>query len=160
MPPADVAAFAPVALRVHPLTHVDLAPGQDAMVVLHLEMKDAYGDVVKGVGLLRVDLFRPGGEGEGAEPGVSWEVADMLEPAANSRRFDVATRTYRVALRAPDWVRAWCEAARAQSAGSAGGAGGPGSAVEARPLAMRVAFETVRADGTRVVLRTAAGLRP
>ena len=56
--------FDPVSLRVHPLTHVDASgPGagpDQCLLVLHLELKDAYTDAVKGVGPLTVELFRPG----------------------------------------------------------------------------------------------------
>lgn len=107
-------AFAPATLRIHPLTHIEkgpqagLAAGQ-CTVVLHLELKDRFGDSVKGLGTLRVELFKPGA---GVSPGIesqalSWDVGDLAEAEGNSRRFDQSTRTYRVPLVAPAWVAEW-----------------------------------------------------
>lgn len=102
--------FDPVSLRVHPLTHVDASgPGagpDQCLLVLHLELKDAYTDAVKGVGPLTVELFRPG---TGPTPGIEtqalvWDVPDFADPATNSTRFDTATQTYRVPLLAPKWA--------------------------------------------------------
>src|SRR5689334_10894995 len=97
--------FAPTTLRVHPLTHVEAAgelPGggkPDASeLVLHFELLDRYGDSVKGLGSLKVQLYRPG---EGMSPGMetqelTWDVPGMDNAEQNTRRFDTATRTYRV----------------------------------------------------------------
>src|SRR4051812_29835024 len=57
--------FAPASLRVHPLTHVDLVEGEKGSaptseVVLHFELLDRYGDAVKGLGIVNVELYRPG----------------------------------------------------------------------------------------------------
>lgn len=130
--------FAPVSMRVHPLTHVDAAGGAGSgaelgdgmcLLVLHLEMKDAYADTVKGVGSLRVELAR--GEGES----VAWDVSEMLDPKANSARFDAATRTYRLPLKAPAWTAAWAR--------------GEGSA----KVTLRAMFTMLAGDGRRSVLR-------
>jgi hypothetical protein len=100
--------FAPATLRIHPLTHVDVEPGrtQGSEVILHLELLDRYGDSVKGLGTLTVELYKPG---PGMTPGIetqelTWEVPGMDDPDQNTRRFDVATRTYRIPLSAPRWV--------------------------------------------------------
>lgn len=112
-PPGSVAAFAPVSLRIHPLTHVDAAAGiKDATaadktrIVLHFELKDRFGDNVKALGTLRVELLKPG---SGATPGIesrelTWDVAEFADPDENFKRFDTPTRTYRVLLNAPRWV--------------------------------------------------------
>lgn len=111
-------AFAPVALRVHPLTHIEPAAKGGANagseVVLHLELKDRYGDAVKGLGRLTVMLYRPArrdkGSGSAADDGaterqdIKWNLADFAEADSNMRRYDSATRTYRVLLDAPAWV--------------------------------------------------------
>ncbi|MBI1190677.1 MAG: hypothetical protein GC200_08380 [Tepidisphaera sp.] len=113
-PIAGAPAFAPATLRIHPLTHIEkgpqagLAAGQ-CTVVLHLELKDRFGDSVKGLGTLRVELFKPGA---GVSPGIesqalSWDVNDLAEAEGNSRRFDQSTRTYRIPLVAPAWVAEW-----------------------------------------------------
>lgn len=112
--------FAPVAMRIHPLTHIDApGPGErgETSLVLHMEVRDAYGDLVKGLGKLDVELSRSvasgvlpvGGAGTGFEqtPAVSWSAAEMMDPKENSRRFEWDTRTYRVRLLAPAWVGQW-----------------------------------------------------
>jgi hypothetical protein len=98
--------FAPTSLRIHPLTHVDIGPKQ-SQVVLHFELLDRYGDSVKGLGKLSIELYKPGA---GMTPGIetqelSWDVPGMDDPDQNTRRFDLATRTYRVPLSAPPWVQ-------------------------------------------------------
>lgn len=113
-PIAGAPAFSPSSMRVHPLTHVEKGPqaglaADQCTVVLHLELKDRFGDAVKGLGTLRVEMFRPGA---GVSPGIesqalSWDVADLAEPEGNSRRFDQSTRTYRIPLVAPAWVAQW-----------------------------------------------------
>jgi hypothetical protein len=104
--------FAPATLRIHPLTHVDTgersqqAKTQGCEVVLHFELLDRYGDSVKGLGSLSVELYKPG---PGMTPGIetqelTWDIPGMDDPDQNSRRFDSATRTYRIPLSAPRWV--------------------------------------------------------
>jgi hypothetical protein len=104
--------FAPATLRIHPLTHVDIAGSsshskeQNSEVVLHFELLDRFGDSVKGLGTVTVELYKPG---PGMTPGIetqelTWDVPGMDDPEQNTRRFDVATRTYRVPLSAPRWV--------------------------------------------------------
>jgi hypothetical protein len=102
--------FAPVALRVHPLTHVDTAKaaGGASVIVLHLELRDNWGDTAKGMGRLSVLLYKPG---SGMQPGLEsqelrWDVPGFEDPNENMALYDVATRTYRVQLEAPEWVGA------------------------------------------------------
>ena len=101
-------AFAPSRVRIHPLTHVD-ASGSRGMLVLHYELRDRFGDSVKALGELKVELYKPGpgvmGSMESRE--ASWTVDQTLQPEGNSERFDRTTRTYRVQLFAPAWVRDW-----------------------------------------------------
>jgi hypothetical protein len=107
-------AFSPATMRIHPLTHIERVaqaglPAGQCTVVLHLELKDRFGDSVKGLGTLRLELFKPGA---GVSPGIesqalTWDVDDLAEPEGNSRRFDQSTRTYRIPLVAPAWVAAW-----------------------------------------------------
>jgi hypothetical protein len=103
--------FAPTGLRVHPLTHID--PGWEregqspanAQLVLHFELLDRYGDSVKGLGTVHVEVYRPGAAVPGTETqDLAWDVDGMNTPEANTRRFDMATRTYRIPLVAPTWI--------------------------------------------------------
>lgn len=93
--------FAPVTMHIHPLTHTDeKAPG-GCSIILHFELRDAFGDGCKAVGPLRVEMFRPaaGGVAPGLETQeLVWDVPELVDPANNTRRFDQATRTYRVPL--------------------------------------------------------------
>src|SRR5262245_32544279 len=109
--PMDPAAFAPVSLRIHPLTHVEPWPGHAGrcLLVLHFELKDRFGDAVKGLGRLQAQLYKPGA---GVTPGIetqelTWDVPGMDAAQTNSDRFDQATRSYRVPLGAPMWVHDW-----------------------------------------------------
>jgi hypothetical protein len=102
--------FAPRSLRVHPLTHVDVPdPLGDGTLILHVELRDRFGDSVKGVGQLSVELASTGGGAGFAAPEsrVKWDITDIADPQTSSRRFDPATRTYRVPLKSPAWVSRW-----------------------------------------------------
>ncbi len=104
--------FAPASMRVYPLTHIEASGEDEARLVLHLELRDAWGDTVKGVGRLQVQLLRGGDMGGGGRDERMWEV-DMRDPEANALYYDPATRTYRVQLRdLPAWV---AEQSRARS---------------------------------------------
>jgi len=103
--------FAPVSIRVHPLTHAEGptagGPPDRGLIVLHYELMDRYGDVVKSIGKLRVQLYKPGASDTSVErQELAWEVAALADPDENSMRFDRATRTYRIPLIAPAWVAA------------------------------------------------------
>lgn len=100
--------FAPVSLRIHPLTHVDTAKtaGGPSIIVLHVELRDRWGDTAKGCGKFAVLLYKPG---TGVAPGLEtqelkWDVPNFDEPNANMSMYDAATRTYRIQLEAPEWV--------------------------------------------------------
>ncbi len=130
-------AFEPVRLRVHPLTHVDTSVADTCVLVLHYELRDQFTDPVKGLGALRVQA-RPQRVRQGEPEAVdatSWDIADLTEPRTNSQRFDPATRTYRVALTAPTWIRDWATTPDPQ-----------------RALIVRATLTTARGDGTRRVL--------
>jgi hypothetical protein len=135
-------AFAPARLRVHPLTHVEppMDGGAGSILVLHVELRDRFGDNVKGLGMLRVELLGPdaGTSATLTRTRVEWDVADMGDPEMNSRRFDGATRTYRVPLEAPAWVAQW---ARDRATARGGGS-----------LRVRATLITGLADGRRRVL--------
>ncbi|MCX5691291.1 MAG: hypothetical protein NTV94_16135 [Planctomycetota bacterium] len=106
---AEPDPFRPTALRIHPLTHVDAASGTKedrCAIILHFELKDRFGDAVKAPGLLRIELAKPA---QGALAGMesrelTWELTEFINAEENFKRFDVPTRTYRIALNAPAWV--------------------------------------------------------
>lgn len=112
-----VSPFAPVALRVHPLTHVDAgeagASGEAgvALVILHVELKDRYGDTVKAAAPVKVELYRPGAGAMAAMETreAEWWMPEMADPDVNSGRFDRATRTYRLPLRLSGWPASWAQ---------------------------------------------------
>lgn len=101
-------AFAPASMRIYPLTHAERAEDGRTRIILHVELKDRWGDSAKGLGVLQVRLFRPL---PGPTPGLEEESAawtiDLSDADENQLRFEPATRTYRFALRdLPAWVDA------------------------------------------------------
>lgn len=104
--PSDSFPFSPANVRIHPLTHVEAA-AKGSFVVLHLEIKDRYGDSIKWLGSAKVKLYQPGSAstGEAIETeALAWDITETNTADGNARVFDPATRTYRVRLEAPAWV--------------------------------------------------------
>lgn len=108
-PPVVVAGegnpFAPVALRIHPLTHTSTQDGKPS-IVAHVELRDAWGDPVKGVGVLQVQLYRPTGTATSTlgTQELKWDI-DLGNLELNAALYDPATRTYRLPLlEAPAWI--------------------------------------------------------
>lgn len=133
--------FAPVALRVFPLTRLERADDGKMRVVLHIELKDEWGDTVKGVGELTVQLLRPPGAAGGTgRDQVGWEIA-MWGAEDNARYYDPSSRTYRLVL---GDVPAWVEQL----------AGGDGS------VRLTAQFRTPAPDGTMRSLWGETELRP
>lgn len=131
--------FGPKVMRVHPLTHTEIDSAGETRIVLHVELKDSWGDTVKGVGRLQVQL-----RGDGAAAGserMRWDV-DLRGLDANVSYFDSATRTYRVVL---GGLPGWLDAAVRGGDGSSG--------------RIRVLFRTAQADGETVVLQDEYVLR-
>lgn len=102
--PAEVAEgvvnpFVPAAMRIHPLTHVEVDASGQARIICHLELRDAWGDTTKGVGQLRLELYRlPADVAGGVEAReLRWDI-DLSDPQRNATLYDAATRTYRVQL--------------------------------------------------------------
>jgi len=92
--------FGPSAMRIHPLTHAEVVDGESRIVV-HMELTDAWGDTVKGLGGATVELSRVGSvRGEGV---TRWDIA-LGEVRPNLSYFDAVTRTYRFVLtEVPAW---------------------------------------------------------
>ena len=77
--------------------------------MLHFELKDRFGDAVKALGKLDVELTKPG---VGIAPGmetreITWTVAELGSAEENFTRFDPPTRTYRIVLSGPKWIADW-----------------------------------------------------
>lgn len=128
--------FAPRVMRVHPLTHTEVDNQDQARIVLHVELKDSWGDTIKGVGALQVQL-----RGSESQERMRWDI-DLRDLDSNVGYFDSATRTYRVVLGGlPDWL----DSAVRTGDGSRG--------------RIRVLFRTAMADGEAVVLQDEYVLR-
>lgn len=99
--------FVPASIRVHPLTRVDRSPQGDVVIVAHVQMRDRWSDLCKGVGIMQFFLYRPtglGGAGQ-EEQVLRWDI-DLYDLDANAVFFDPATQTYRFSLRElPEWVQ-------------------------------------------------------
>jgi hypothetical protein len=128
--------FAPRVMRVHPLTHSELGQDDQSRIVLHVELKDSWGDTVKGVGMLQVQL-----RGSEAQERMRWDI-DLRDLDSNVGYFDSATRSYRVVL---GGLPSWLDRAIRDGAGARG--------------RIRVLFRTALADGEAVVLQDEYVLR-
>lgn len=127
--------FRPSAMRVHPLTHTETRGSGEAVIVLHIELKDPWGDTVKGVGQVQVQLRKASATSTIGDHGTRWDI-DLRDIETNVSYFDSATRTYRIVLgELPDWLD---QSVR-------------GSVPE--PARVRVLFRTAKADGETVVLQ-------
>lgn len=121
--------FRPAVMRVHPLTHTEINGDGDSVMILHVELKDPWGDTVKGVGQIQVQMRRGNALREVGNRGTRWDV-DLRDIEINVSYFDSATRTYRIVIGGlPGWV-----------------GDGDGASV-------RVLFRTAKADGETVVLQ-------
>lgn len=94
--------FAPVTLRIHPLTHIADGPGGQPLIVCHLEFKDRWHHTVKAAGPLELQLYRPvtGLRADVDRQDLRWPIElDDLE--RNADWFDPVTNTYRIQLQTP-----------------------------------------------------------
>ena len=98
--PIDPAALLPERLRIHPLTRFLREESGRLDLIVHLELRDRFGQAVKGLGLARIELYRPtgiAGSGAATQEAV-WEV-DLRDPDANAEGYDdLITRTYTLPL--------------------------------------------------------------
>ncbi|MEN0019372.1 MAG: hypothetical protein AAF747_00655 [Planctomycetota bacterium] len=138
--------FAPTAIRVHPLSHLSRTAAGDK-IVCHVEMRDRWGDPVKGAGYLRVSLYRSLGDGN-AQRELDWNI-DLTDAETNAGLYHPVTQTYRVQLGGgpggalPGWVSAMLD--RAEGTGS-----GP-----RQPLEIRATLRTVGPSGRETTLNDA-----
>lgn len=105
--------FAPERLRVHPLTRIVRQEESGRTVVeAHIELLDHWGDSTKWLGVLAMELYRPGAGGAagGQEQVNVWNL-DLTDPEANAQAYDRVTRTYRATLTGvssePNRTRGW-----------------------------------------------------
>ena len=112
---AQLMLVEPERLRIHPLSRLERDERGELRLTCHLEVVDRWGQSVKWLGRVRVELYQPtnpGGE-PGEQPAMSggerqskyWEV-DLTEPAQNALMYDdLVTRSYILPLvDLPDWV--------------------------------------------------------
>ncbi len=101
-----VGPFAPASLRIHPLTHLERDLDGSVFLLAHIQMRDRWADICKGVGSVQFFLFKPtglGGSGQ-EEQELRWEI-DLYDLDQNAIFFDPATQTYRFSLgNLPEWV--------------------------------------------------------
>lgn len=127
--------FRPSAMRVHPLTHTEMRNDGVPVLVLHVELKDPWGDTVKGVGQVQVQLRKASSTTTIGDRGTRWDI-DLRDIETNVSYFDSATRTYRIVLgELPGWLDQSVRAVTPEAA------------------RLRVLFRTAKADGETVVLQ-------
>ena len=85
--------FAPVSVRVHPLSRIAVDAAGKRQVELRIECRDLDGDSVRTIGTLWVSL---GNEGRAELE------HDLGDPAVNQGDWDRVTRTYRRTLPMPE----------------------------------------------------------
>lgn len=141
-------AFAPEAVRVFPLTHLGRDESGEPAIVCHIELRDRWGDSVKALGPLQVQLYRQAGgvDGGSAVQILKWDVA-LEDERENAASYDPATQTYRLVLVGlPGWL-----AERAE----------PPKEGATRPrirLEIRAVFQTLGPNGEEKVLRDGLAL--
>jgi hypothetical protein len=94
--------FVPVAMRVHPFTSIARDPVTGShMLEARVELLDRLGDVTKGVGDFRFELYTAPEKAsqQGSERRVAYWDVPMTSLDANARHWDPITRTYVLKLR-------------------------------------------------------------
>ena len=86
--------FEPVAMRIHPLTRA-IPNNPKENVEIHLELKDQFGDVAKGVGKVSLELYSYAlmGLNHHGKKLATWS-GDLSTPEFNKQYWDPITRTY------------------------------------------------------------------
>lgn len=99
-------AFAPEAIRVFPLTHLGRDEHGEPAIICHVELRDRWGDSVKALGPLQIQLYRPEGglDATSAVQILRWDVP-LNDERENAASYDPATQTYRLVLVGlPSWI--------------------------------------------------------
>ncbi len=106
--PAAADALLPDRIRLHPLTRLTRAADGSLQIACHVELRDRFAHACKGLGRLRVELYRPGPDAAsgGETQELVWNI-DLRDPDANALVYDdLVTRTYVVYLGGlPEWVQ-------------------------------------------------------
>lgn len=98
----DPGPFAPVRVRVYPLTRLDAGTGDGPVLIVHLEVTDRWRDNTKFLGRVTVEVT--GLDGPGGGETARWDL-DVWEAELSSRYYDPPTQTYRVVLgELPGWL--------------------------------------------------------
>jgi len=94
---ARSSVFAPVTLRIHPLTRF-FPPGEtpDGRIELYLELLDRWNDPTKALGDFVVELYAPG-DGGSERQVQRWNIP-LRDPDENAGVFDRVTRSYHLTL--------------------------------------------------------------
>lgn len=140
----DYRPFAPASIRIYPLTHLGLDDNDDPAIICHIELRDRWGDSVKALGMLQVQLYQPRGglDAETARQILKWDAA-LQNERTNAALYDPATQTYRLTLGGlPPWI-----AERAA-----------GAEREPVRLELRAVFQTLGPNGEERILRDAMAL--
>lgn len=102
----------PDRLAIHPLTRIGTDAQGKPVIVCHFELRDSYAQPVRALGIVRVELFRPGSEfADGSQiQDLVWR-NDLTSAEENAKHFDgLVTRTYTLSLGGlPEWLLAWRE---------------------------------------------------
>ncbi|GAB5497447.1 MAG: hypothetical protein Phyf2KO_25270 [Phycisphaerales bacterium] len=128
--------FAPVSLRISPLTRLETGTDGAPELAVYFELADQWGHLAKSPGVVQVQLYRIGGVSQGLATLADQWRADLTNPDRNSAMFDV-TGMYRVPLAdLPDWLSQRAD--------------GSGEAVRVR---VRVFMRTIGRGGETIDLR-------
>ncbi len=107
---ASIAWLQPERLAIHPLTRIGVDGSGDPVIVCHFELRDAFAQPVRALGIARVELFRPGSEfADGSQTqDLVWRT-NLSTPEDNALHYDgLITRTYTLSLGAlPEWLLEW-----------------------------------------------------
>lgn len=95
--PAAAWPFAPVSMRIHPFTAIEFDESRDVAVLnARVELLDQVGDMTKGVGQFRFELYQVG-RGAGSDTQqrqlYAWQVP-LQTIDQNRLHYDHITRTY------------------------------------------------------------------
>ncbi len=85
--------FRPVDLTIHPISHVQVQSDGTALVEAAVELTDADGFAVRGLGMLELEFHQGDRHGEAIMSRRTWS-ADLNDPHTNATLFDSMTRTY------------------------------------------------------------------
>lgn len=96
--------FAGESVSISGLTRLDRRADDEVVLVLHLEVRDGFGDPVKVVGAVDV-VLTPAASAQARADAVRWTVP-FWDPRTSTSFYDPSSRTYRLVLGdLPAWLR-------------------------------------------------------